>query len=332
MYNVITSFGDYPVRLTSAPGSAPGPNTAEDLGLMWLKHCGEFSQKGMLSKYRLILLLPREIVIPDSYNQYLDLWGEKKRFDENNKAQQWPLGPNLVFNQLMWLYHYGKLTGPFLWCEPDCIPVKPTWLDDIFREYEIEKSPFMGAMVDTAVTERVRTPMHMSGNAVYPDRPFLVAPLLMEARNTPFDVLAAQQILQNCHFTKLIQHERGVDPNYVVNKILPETVLFHPDKLGLIIKHLSDGLRESTSGRRPANELRNNNSLAAVFAEETKTPLEELDSILSRLDEICSDNSEAKKKAAYFMLEHGIVNQGHMGTHMKRRKKKHVPVATESPE
>jgi hypothetical protein len=314
MYNVITSFGAYPINMK--PGEY-GPYSSEDLGLMWLKHCAEFSQPGMLSKYRLILLLPREIVIPHEYDDFLDSWGDKKRFDENHKIQAWPHGPNLVFQQILWLYNYNKIAGPFLWCEPDAIPVKPTWLDDLFSEYEQGQKPFMGAFVDTLVLEGQRTPKHMSGNGVYPDKPFNLAPLLMEARNTPFDVYAAKQIVNNCHFTKLIQHERGVEPD--ISEVKPDTVLYHPDKLGVLIKRLSGGHYEQTSQSPSRHNI--GMPLVEVFAQqEIGEEGPSLDMLLDLIRRACANSNEDRRKVAYFMLNNGIINSGHFGTFRKRQK------------
>jgi hypothetical protein len=319
MYNVVTSFGGYPI--TIKPGEF-GPYTSEDLGLMWLKHCAEFSTPGMLSKYRLVLLLPREIVIPHEYDDYLDAWGDKKRFDENNKTQTWPFGPNLVFSQILWLYHYNKIAGPFLWCEPDAIPVRADWLDAIFSEYEEEKKPFMGAFVDTLVLEGQRTPKHMSGNGVYPDKAFNLAPMLMEARSSPFDVYAAKQIVNNCHFTKLIQHERGVDPSLTIVK--RDTVLYHPDKVGALINRLGghyerlpQTLKEQRNAGRP---------LVEVLAESPPVYPEDgldhptVDECLDIIHKACQSDTEVRRKVAYFMLNNGIINSGHFGTFRKRQK------------
>lgn len=318
MYNVITAWGNYPTRLRNGQ---PGPHTEEELGLMWLRHVAAFSVPGMLKKYRLVLLLPRNVVIPDTYNLDLDQWGDKKRFDENNKVQQWPLGPNMTFQQVLWLYAYNKLEGPFLWCEPDCIPIKADWLDLLFGEYERAKKPFMGALVEASTQNAVRVPKHMTANAIYPDKPYTYAPTLMECRGTPWDVYAAGQILQYLHpVNHLIQNELVDKSDPSPNNIA--TALYHPDKTGYLIQTLSSGGRyehpiEDTK-RKAFPEKPIGKPLVEVF-EETPYVRSELEWMLEEIQKRCASDKEMQRKVAYFMLEHGIVNQGHLGQHMRKK-------------
>lgn len=314
MYNVITAWGNYPTRLRNGQ---PGPHTEEELGLMWLKHVAAFSAPGMLKKYRLVLLLPRAVVIPDTYNLDLDQWGDKKRFDENNKVQPQPMGANMTFQQVLWLYAHNKLEGPFLWCEPDCIPVKADWLDLLFHEYERAKKPFMGALVEAVTQNGIRTSKHMSGNAIYPDKPYTYAPMLLECRGTPWDVYAATQILQHMHpANHMIQHELVDSPDPSPNNIA--TALYHPDKTGRLIQILSSGGRyEQPIERTAIPEKPIGKSLVEVFMAEERHKT--LDEMLDDIRSLCRDSKDAQRKVAYYMLENGIVNQGHLGMHMRKK-------------
>jgi hypothetical protein len=328
MFNVVTSFGNYPTN--TKPGE-PGPYTAEELGLIWLEHVAKISRPEMLKNYRLVLVLPRDIQLPARLKPFLDLWGATQRVDENNGVQQWPLGPNLVFRQVLWLYHYKKLEGPFLWCEPDCVPVTADWLDSLFGEYQAEGKLFMGAFVDVFSDEnKTRIPRHMTGNGIYPGDAYKPAPALMEARMTPWDVWAAQQIMRSCHFTKQIQHEyRHSEITSVKDlrdTLKPGTVLFHSDKFGAIARLLGGvafstpaGPREETfpePGVGSVHEI--GQSQAPVFLSDG----EDLDRILDRLKEICSRSEEQRRKVAYFMLENKIIVGAHFSHHVRRQAEK----------
>ena len=102
---VALSFGPYP---TNVQFGTPGALNCDDLGLIWLKHVALFSRPGMLFNHSLILLVPKETVIPEDC--HLEKWGSVKRFAENSKVEQWPLGPNLIFEQIIWLQYNNKLS------------------------------------------------------------------------------------------------------------------------------------------------------------------------------------------------------------------------------
>jgi hypothetical protein len=245
MKQVIMSFS--PVPTFVAP-ETPGPYTNEELGLMWLDWVVELSADS-IRNYELVLMVKPNLTLPDSVNA----WAKVTRFPENQGITGWPQGPNACFKQINWFYYHGKLKGPFLWLEADCIPVVPDWLDLIADEYQRGGKPFMGAIVepDSHVARIGRVPRHMTGNAVYPEHPYKLAPRIMEATHTCWDVLAAPQILPQCHPTTLIQHDwrrPEIKDRQELSKILlPNTALFHSDKYGAIRKIL--GKREEPAPR-----------------------------------------------------------------------------------
>jgi hypothetical protein len=233
---VVISFGPSP---TYVQNGVQGPFSGEDLGLMWLDWVRRLDPE-VLSRYDLVLLVPKKTAVED---ELLTAWRSFKRIDENSGVQAWPRGPNLVFQQIQWLYVHEKLKGPFLWCEPDCIPVKAGWLDILAKEYLRCSKPFMGRLVEAQVAGGQRIPKHLSGNAIYPNQAYTVAPKIMEASSMPWDVWAAEQILPKSHFTNAIQHDYRhpeiKDAQELKTLLRPETVLFHSDKYGAIARILS---------------------------------------------------------------------------------------------
>ncbi len=162
--------------------------------------------------------------------------------------------PNSMFRTFAWYFYLQKL-GPWLFCEPDCVPLKKGWLDTLEAEYIKGGKPFMGAHV---LIEKV--PEHMSGNAIYPENvPEVGGALLMPANwinngrwyELAFDVAGAvgtPGILHQVHYTNLIQH-RFRHPGFKSREefdalIDPEAVVFHSNKDGSIYQFLSGGGQE----------------------------------------------------------------------------------------
>jgi hypothetical protein len=336
MNQVIMSFS--PVPTFVAPDT-PGPYTNEELGLMWLDWVAELSADS-IRNYELVLMVKPNLTLPDSVNA----WAKVTRFPENQGIAAWPEGPNACFKQINWFYHHGKLSGPFFWLEADCVPVVPDWLDLIADEYQRGGKPFMGAIVepDSHLGRVGRVPRHMTGNAVYPEHPYKLAPRIMEATHTCWDVLAASQILPQCHPTTLIQHDwrrPEIKDRQELSKILlPNTALFHSDKYGAIRKIL--GKREEPAPRpidMPVTEYAASRGVPVENAPPVMSTLESLpiETLLACIKARASDLIERKKIAKYLVLNN-IVNHGHCTQYGKpfggKKGAKYKPPAARGPE
>lgn len=132
----------------------------------------------------------------------------------------------------------------WLWCEPDCTPVCPGWLDELDAEYKAKARPFMGAWHNQPVP-------HISGNAIYPADPARFNPLLFSRPEAPWDLVNPGATLAQAWLTDKIQHTWSpsghdiksppwhFDSPYDIDKILkPATVLFHRCKDGSMIEML----------------------------------------------------------------------------------------------
>jgi hypothetical protein len=332
MKQVVMSFSPVPCYL--APDQQ-GPFDCQELGIKWLDWVAEFSAD-TIRKYELVVLVRPQMRLPDS----VSAWGKVTRFAENSFIAQYPLGPNIVFRQVLWLQYHNKIQGPFLWCEPDCVPVKKDWLDLIAAAYVSGGKPFMGNVVEVFANQNTRTrvPRHMTGNAVYPDKAYLHAPKLMEAHGTPWDVLAAEQILPKMHVTDLIQHEFRAPEIRTLNElntiIKPNTALYHSDKFAAIARLLGRGeevsLEETFSSvplmmtDGPKGNKGPSCQVASIHELSLDEILEEL-KVFSRIE-------TNRKKIARFLVEQNIVNQGHVTAYGKkwaRGRKKKSPLTDE---
>jgi hypothetical protein len=144
----------------------------------------------------------------------------------------------MAFESVAWLAS-STLKQPFLWMEPDAIPLKASWVDDIENAYNAARRPFMGAFVEIAgiMPNGVN---HMSGVGVYHWDLHRLAPSIFNNEKTAWDIASASNVINQMHDTKLIQHDWVPTAKWrrdVVTKdcVIPLAVIYHPDKLGVLM-------------------------------------------------------------------------------------------------
>lgn len=192
----------------------------------------------------------------------------------NDAWRHWPESCNNVFG--IACRHISELMGgePFLWLEPDVVPLRPGWLNSIAMEYEKCGRPFLGDFVSVHTPE-LDVPDHMSGVAVYPGNMTQNAGMALISHEIAWDVAAAYQIVPRMATSKLILHIWNHPPFDSFDSIQsgvyahkPECVLFHRDKTGSLI----DLLRQQKAGvvgLAPASAA----SSSAVVVEQPATPV-----------------------------------------------------------
>ena len=149
----------------------------------------------------------------------------------------WPISCNLAFEQVAWLASQ-KLKSYFLWMEPDAVPLKASWIDDIEEAYKACEKPFMGDFVGIAGIMPNGID-HMSGIAVYPWNMPSLAPSIFNNERTAWDIASAKDVMSKMARTTLIQHDWVPENKWrkdVVtwNDVNPLAVIYHPDKLGVL--------------------------------------------------------------------------------------------------
>ncbi len=155
----------------------------------------------------------------------------------------WPIGANFVFGMSA-RYIMDNDPQPWLFLEPDAIPLSKGWFDALVFEYKLAVESGKAFMGDDVNVENV--PRHMSGVAIYPGN--LIehgAGRALNCHNIAWDMAIADATLPRMHPTKLIEHawlhpsfpdwesvEREVD--------LKHAVLFHSSKDGSLIDRLRE--------------------------------------------------------------------------------------------
>jgi len=168
--------------------------------------------------------------------------------------QIWPDGPNIMFaSAARQVQESFRL--PWLWLEPDAVPILAGWLDAIARAYAVCPKRFMGSFIP-ADNQPDMPPVHLSGCAVYPPNAWGGLEPIMKAATKAFDIALAGYLIPRASNCVLMQHYWGqvglpptfstaptpLDPKNVLTLdfLKPNSVLFHRCKDGTLI----DLLRE----------------------------------------------------------------------------------------
>lgn len=154
----------------------------------------------------------------------------------------WPRGANTLF--LRAAEHCASCNQPFLWLEPDCVPLSKDWLDRIQSVYT---TGFFGHIYDCN-SPGLPTRL-LSGVAVYPPNAYeIIHPHVGNQPHLAWDVSAAEAILPTASDCPLFHHfwgQQDQPPTFALKKtdqspantltldhLRKEAVLFHRNKDG----------------------------------------------------------------------------------------------------
>jgi FkbM family methyltransferase len=155
-------------------------------------------------------------------------------YEETSEINGWPEGANCFFRIAACRLETKPDTRYFMWMEPDAIPLRRDWLDEIEKAYLDAGKPFMG---DRVQVENI--PLHMSGIGIYPLPLHAYAGEAYRAAEIAFDMAGKDQIVPKAHFTELIEHA-WKHPKFTMQseletQISPLAILFHSSKDGSLI-------------------------------------------------------------------------------------------------
>lgn len=145
---------------------------------------------------------------------------------DGKHKREWPFGPNAAF--ITAAQYAAKVKQSFLWLEPDCVPTRKTWLQEIEHEYSKCGKRYMGGIVDCnpPLPRKV-----MYGVAVYhPSAIEIVSKRVQPNMGVAFDVSMSEDTVPLSFASKLFQF---ASPNKSdATQISRGVALFHSDKTG----------------------------------------------------------------------------------------------------
>jgi hypothetical protein len=162
--------------------------------------------------------------------------------------QNWPMAPNAMFHdaskQIIECYKM-----PWLWLEPDAVPLKSDWLLSLEVAYHDSPKLYMGVFVESAQPNL--PPVHMAGVGIYPSHAHAALRQFCAGEDA-WDMAMAHYVVPRASRTNLIQSLWGEpnlppvfveakqgQPNEVTLDVLqPGSVLFHRTKTSELIRLL----------------------------------------------------------------------------------------------
>lgn len=163
--------------------------------------------------------------------------------------------PNHMFmlaaQQIMFSY---KL--PWLWLEPDCVPLRSGWLSRLSEEYAGSPKRLLGNLISS--TQPGLPSVHLSGVSIYPPDAFPLYDAFpsLKIANVAWDMEAASAAVPRAKNSAFMQHfwgTRELPPTFVKEKVAgqpdnvlplsfikPDSVLFHRVKDSSLINLLRE--------------------------------------------------------------------------------------------
>lgn len=127
---------------------------------------------------------------------------------------------------------FANYRCPWLWLEPDCMPLAPDWLERLQLAYDAQPKRYLAGQQDWGTKEAPR--LCMARQAVYPaDALKDIEPLC--GTNAPFEQNGGKSLLAKSGRTRLIQQAHEWTPE---TKIRTDAVILHRDESADLIRVL----------------------------------------------------------------------------------------------
>jgi len=236
----------------------PYCNKDADLALNLLKWMGQLQTGGIVSHYPHTLLLAADDTVPRPKIE--EIMAEARPLFPVVRTMLIPpragWAPNNMFLAVARQVKQ-QFRLPFLWLEPDCVPLCSGWLDLLADGYEDCPYKFMGALI-TQTDQPTLPQVHLTGCAIYPNDAIDFYAQMPDVANgtKAWDIAGADVVVPCTLNTKLIHHFWGTPEmppifvslrtaespkNHVTRDFVSkEAVLFHRSKDGGLIKLLRE--------------------------------------------------------------------------------------------
>ena len=278
----------------------------------WMRDLGGMKNRGIL------LCLTRSTDPAGIVEPLRETFGKVGFCKPDHEYDGWPEGPNSMFQAVAWHVHH-IVKQPFLFMEPDAVPMHRGWFDDIeaaYNECVNAKKVFMGAAGSNIKIKA------MNGVAVYPASVCDYSTAVFLSNKTAWDLNGAKEIVPHAVFNPLFQNIYYVNAEakeapqfprdlHLINK---ETALFHRCKTGGLIDHLR-GVPAIETKPEPEIESRNGYCPPALPLATPKENLQELDpkqtvkAMVGDLARMCNGNQALTLYARQILGRTGVTNR-----------------------
>jgi hypothetical protein len=212
--------------IVALPCHAGDVDQAEAL-LRWIKELGGVREHSFLLAADSALSQERVRALLDIVRGEFD---SVRAMIVNVGVKGWPQAANLMWRAVArQVNEFYK--APWLWLEPDAVPLRTGWLSDIAQAYWRSPRPLLGCVLDAEREIEGLPARYLAGVAVYPQDLYRVlakqwgSPMLNAPTNPKlsvaqrqqgvraWDMLFADTLVARAHHTPLIQQFWGVDYN-----------------------------------------------------------------------------------------------------------------------
>lgn len=221
----------------------------------WIKELGGCSDNDI------VLITPANVLSAKVYavadTCFRNVSTANTPFDLGDESH--PRGPNWMFETAC--KHAMRTLptdGRWLWMEPDCVPMRKGWLQEIENEHKLPK-----ILAHVTKLNDPKWPKQIaSGTAVYPAEAWKIYRTLAFDRKTAWDIKFADSVMPMVTPSKTIFNRfnrqsaptfEGEGPSRMkLEDIHKEVALFHPNKDGTLIA----ALRKATEKTKPKAKIK----------------------------------------------------------------------------
>lgn len=191
-------------------------------------------------------------------------------YDRWTGDPSWPHPQNYAWQTIARHIESKRPNLPWLWWEPDAIPLKPGWLQTLYTAYTQGDRPFAGPVA----TQLGNT--YIAGVSIYPPNISAYCNIALLTRTQPWDIVAstrdgtirkAHDLSALIHHTPLVTNTCFSCTDDITREIPESAVLFHKCKDGSLLDVLQGRITD-ISTPRPATTYNTTPS----FTEQTPWP------------------------------------------------------------